>query len=545
MQIFRRDFVKFATVGVAGTAVSPLFPSPAHALSTQSKVTGYTGYIFDVRAFGAVADGKAVDTPAFNKAIDAAAEAGGGTVHVPAGVYLCYSIRLKSRICLHLAQGSVILGAPVSRTGQDKREYDAAESNSPWEEYQDYGHNHWHNSLIWGEGLHDVSIIGPGLIWGENLSRGGKGLSPRDQGLPRAEDPGVANKALALKSCHNVTLRDFSILQGGHMGILATAVDNLTIDNLKIDTNRDAMNIDCCWNVRISNCSVNSPWDDGICLKSSFSLGYARATENVTIANCYVTGAYEMGTMLDGSYKKFEPNSKNGIPTGRIKLGTSSNGGFKNIAISNCVFDTCRGLSLECVDGGQLEDIMISGITMRNITTTPIFLRLGSRLSGPKGITTGTMKRITISNVVSYNSESEYAAIVCGIPGHLIEDVKFDNIYLHHRGGGTEKMAGLYPPEAESTYPEPKMFGTLPAHGFFIRHARNIDLTGIEIAVERPDARPAIWLEDVYDAAVMRLKIPREPHTTALMLQNCHQISIHGSKGISDMDISDVVRQKI
>jgi polygalacturonase len=188
---------------------------------------------------------------------------------------------------------------------------------------------------------------------------------------------------------------------------------------------------------------------------------------------------------------------------------------------------------------------MISGITMRNITTTPIFLRLGSRLSGPKGITTGTMKRITISNVVSYNSESEYAAIVCGIPGHLIEDVKFDNIYLHHRGGGTEKMAGLYPPEAESTYPEPKMFGTLPAHGFFIRHARNIDLTGIEIAVERPDARPAIWLEDVYDAAVMRLKIPREPHTTALMLQNCHQISIHGSKGISDMDISDVVRQKI
>ena len=85
-------------------------------------------------------------------------------------------------------------------------------------------------------------------------------------------------------------LRDFSILHGGHFGILATGVDNLTIDNLKIDTNRDGMDIDCCRNVRVSNCSVNSPWDDGICLKSSFALGYARATEMVTITNCLVGG---------------------------------------------------------------------------------------------------------------------------------------------------------------------------------------------------------------------------------------------------------------
>ena len=96
-------------------------------------------------------------------------------------------------------------------------------------------------------------------------------------------------------------LRDFSILKGGHFGILATGVDNLTIDNLKIDTDRDGMDIDCCHNVRVSNCSVNSPWDDGICPKSSFSLGYARSTENVTITNCYVTGAYVLGTMLDGT----------------------------------------------------------------------------------------------------------------------------------------------------------------------------------------------------------------------------------------------------
>ena len=113
----------------------------------------------------------------------------------------------------------------------------------------------------------------------------------------------------ALKSCRNILLRDFAILAGGHFGILATGVDNLTIDNLRIDTNRDGIDIDCCRNVRVSNCSVNSPWDDGICPKSSYALGYARATENMTITNCYVAGSYELGTMLDGTYKKIAPNA--------------------------------------------------------------------------------------------------------------------------------------------------------------------------------------------------------------------------------------------
>ena len=111
----------------------------------------------------------------------------------------------------------------------------------------------------------------------------------------------MGNKAISLKNCHHVTLRDFSVLEGGHFAILATGVDNLTLDNLILDTNRDGMDIDCCRNVRVSNCSVNSPWDDGICLKSSFGLGYARSTEMVTITNCFVTGGYQLGTLLDGT----------------------------------------------------------------------------------------------------------------------------------------------------------------------------------------------------------------------------------------------------
>ena len=111
-----------------------------------------------------------------------------------------------------------------------------------------------------------------------------------------------------MKNCRNVTLRDFSILHGGHFGILATGVDNFTIDNLRIDTNRDGMDIDCCRNVRVSNSSVNSPWDDAICLKSSFGLGFARATEMVTITNCFVSGNFEEGTLLDATYKRFDPD---------------------------------------------------------------------------------------------------------------------------------------------------------------------------------------------------------------------------------------------
>ena len=189
--------------------------------SGQSTTPASGQHVFDVTAFGAQGDGKALDTVAINQAIAAAAAAGGGTINFPAGTYLSYSIRLKNNVGLHLGHGCIIVAA--EGTG-----YDAAESNQPWENYQDYGHNHWHNSLIWGEDLHGISISGPGRIWGKGLSRG-------EGTLPQAESPGVGNKSIALKNCRNVVLRDFSILHGGHFAILATGVDNLTIENLQIE----------------------------------------------------------------------------------------------------------------------------------------------------------------------------------------------------------------------------------------------------------------------------------------------------------------------
>ena len=412
--------------------------------------------------------------------------AGGGTVYFRAGNYLCYSIHLKSKVAIYLDQGATIVAAdPAADAAQS---YDAAESNKPWEDYQDYGHNHWHNSLIWGEGISDVSILGPGLIWGKGLSRGwGAG--------PVAENPGVANKAIALKNCRNVLLRDFSILHGGHFGILATGVDNLTIDNLKIDTNRDGMDIDCCRNVRVSNCSVNSPWDDGICLKSSFALGYARATEMVTISNCLLSGSYEEGTVLDGTWKKFPAGEK--VPrTGRIKFGTESNGGFKNITVSNCVFDGCRGLTIESVDGAVIEDVTCANITMRDVFEAPIFIRLGARMRGPAGVPVGTIRRVILSGISCMQAEGspKIACILAGIPGHAIEDVKITDVIVVNRGGGTKSDAEAQVPEKEKQYPEPNMFGTTPAHGFFVRHVRGLEMQAVKIECSNADARPVfLW----------------------------------------------------
>lgn len=504
-------------------------PTPPHNSIASGFVPSTISGVFDVRAFGARGDGKTLDTPAINRAIEAAALAGGGTVRVPAGTYLCFSIHLKSHVALYLDQGATILAAETPEGGVGG--YDPAEPNA-WDQYQDFGHNHWHNALMWGEDLEDVSILGPGLIWGKGLTRG------------RGErGAGVADKAISLKKCHNVTIRDISIFHGGHFGVLATGVDNFAVDNVKIDTNRDGIDLDCCRNVRVSNCSVNSPWDDGICPKSSFALGYARPTENLTITNCYVSGSYEEGTLLNGTCKRFDPTFR--VPrTGRIKCGTESNGGFKNITISNCVFDGCRGLALESVDGALIEDVAISNITMRDVVEMPIFMRLGSRMRGPSGIEVGRIRRVNISNIVVSNSDGRYASILGGIPGHEIEDIRLSNITVLHQGGGTAEDAALQIPEKEAGYPEPNMFGPLPAYGFFVRHVKDLEMSNIEVSYMKEDARPAFFLEDVKGADFIHIKAQRSAGGPAFALKNVSDFNLYMSRPLADTHLETVQQQK-
>ena len=503
----RRDLLRLSSLGLAVA-----LPGAAHAALRHPAAPPLPAMIFDIRAYGAIGDGKTLDTAAINHAIEAAAAAGGGTVYFPGGTWLSFSIRLKSNVEIYLSQGAVLLAAdsplPGQTTGYNGGTYDAAEPKTTYDAYQDYGHNHWHNSLLWGEDLHDLAITGPGLIHGKGLSNGRDWVK---EVVPfRAEQAGVGNKTIALKNCRNVIFRDFSILKGGHFGLLLTGVDNVTIDNLKIDTDRDGMDIDCCKNVRVSNCTVNSPWDDGICPKSSFALGYARATENVTITNCYVTGTYEIGSVLDGTWKKFPEGLR--IPrTGRIKCGTESNGGFKNITISNCVFEGCEGLALESEDGALCEDITITNITMRDNVSAPLFFRLGSRLRGPKETTkVGTLRRVLVNNFVSYNGGSEICSIVSGIPGREIEDIHLTDMFIEHKGGAAAGRALIRPPENEDKYPDPGMFGPMPSQGFFLRHIRNLDMRHVEVRPASADARPSFYLEDVTRADFLAVTAPTE-----------------------------------
>ena len=603
----RRDLLRLSSMGLAASAVSAI---PALGAAKKAAAPPLSPMLFDVRTFGATGDGKTVDSPAINKAIEAAAAAGGGTIIFPAGNYLSFSIRLKSHVDLYLSQGCAIIAAdsplPTQTTGYMGGTYDPAEPKTAWDAYQDYGHQHWHNSLLWGDGISDFSITGPGLIWGKGLSFGaGPGRPPTDSGgatgvgthverpgdiaaagaagapgtavgrggagvaggagtaggpsaggrggagaaggpggaarpgrgnYPQfqAEQAGVGNKAIGLKNCHNVVLRDFSILKGGHFAILVTGVDNLTIDNLKIDTDRDGMDIDCCKNVRVSNCTVNSPWDDAIVPKSSFALGYNRSCENINITNCYVAGCWELGSVLDGTWKR---RSNGG--TGRIKLGTESNGGFVNLAVSNCVFEGCQGLALETVDGGHLQDVAITNITMRDIISCPIFLRLGARLRGPKGAVgtdqstvTGTLKRVLISNIACHNTVSRFGSNITGIPGFPVEDLKISDVFVECAGGGTPDQAKIEVGEHENSYPEPSMLGPLPAYGFYFRHVNRLEMSHVEVAPVAPDARPAIYLDEVHRADFFAITAPSSP--PAFSINNSTDVRILMSRAAPD-----------
>ena len=209
-----------------------------------------------------------------------------------------------------------------------------------------------------------------------------------------------------------------------------------------------------------------------------------------------MTGYYELGSVLDGTYKKFDPKVR-AFGTGRIKCGTESNGGFINIAVSNCVFEGCLGYALESVDGALLEDIAITNTTMRDLGCGPLFMRLGARLRGPKESTkVGTMKRILISNLECYNAPRRQASILSGIPNYPIEDVKLSNIYIETLGGGVDDDAKVVVPELEDGYPENR--GALElrqVRRFFLRHMKYLEMSHVEIANTTADARPAFYLK--------------------------------------------------
>ncbi len=451
----------------------------------------------DVKDFGAVGDGANIDSPAINAALETASKNGGDTVVIPKGVYLCYSIHLESNITLHLEKGAVLKAAQVSADAG----YDEAEPNDS--HYQDFGHSHWHNSLLWGENLHHLTIEGGGLIDGSDVLYRGE---PKRgyTGMP------IANKALALRDCNHVTIRDISFLKCGHFAMLLTGVDDLLIENVTADTNRDGFDIDCCERVTVRGCHVNTMNDDAIVLKCSFALGWPKPMQQVVIEDCHVSG-YDVGSFFDGTRTTNTMKAPDGDgPTGRIKLGTESNGGFRDITIRRCTFTHCRGLALETVDGAPMEKIYVSDIKMADICNSPIYIRLGDRMRAPAGFHPSSVNDISIRNIHVTDADSRYACLIAGVKGNRVRGVKIDSLYIQFRGGLTledvKLQRGCNPfffsekrPASqigESNYPEPSAHGIQPAWGFSIIHAEDIELRNIHLETINKDERPWLYKRD-------------------------------------------------
>ena len=481
--------------------------SPSFLLALLLATNGWAARL-NPRAYGAMGDGQHIDSDAINAALLAAA-AEGDTVTLDAGTYLCYSIHLQSGVTLQLERGAVIKAAPVTAT----EGYDHAEANDS--RYQDFGHSHWHNSLIWGEGLHDVTLEGEGLIDGSGvLTRGGERKSSSGQT--------TANKALALRNCQRVNVRGVSFRACGHFAILFTGVDDVLIDGVTADTNRDGFDIDCCEHVVIRNCRVNTVNDDAIVLKCSYALGWAKPTAHVVIEDCHVSG-FDVGSLLDGTRTTATLKAPDGDgPTGRIKLGTESNGGFRHIVIRRCTFTHCRGLALETVDGATMEDIDVSELTMTDICNPPLYIRLGNRMRGPEGLHPSVVKNIHIRNISATEADSRYAAcLIVGTEGHPIRDVSISDFYVQAKGGLTlddfRQQRGANPFFFEKIrqtgqggvklYPEPAAHGLQPSWGISIQHARDIKMRNVRLEAMQKDERLTLYTDDVKRVRFRRVSV--------------------------------------
>lgn len=421
---------------------------------------------YRITDYGAVDDTTRLSTEGVQRAIDACSKAGGGRVTVPTGGYKIGTIVLKSNVNLHLEHGATLYGST------DLADYKGMKSD-----YLSLRTQTETIQLIYADNVENVVIDGYGTIDGRGKSF--KKLSWNDEGITRPH-------LLRIIRGQNIIVKDITLKNSGCWMQHYLACDRLRINGIKVKNrnnyNNDALDIDGCHDVVVEGMIADSD-DDGITLKSTSP----RMCENVTISNCIVSSHCNA-----------------------VKLGTETNGGFRNINIRGIAikpsedqtsqyFGLPHGISavsLEIVDGGSLENVNVSDITAEG-TESPIFIRLGNRARGYfQGQVinhVGNINDVHIDNVIVRNAGNTGCSVT-GLPGHPVENIRISNVTISHKGG-----AGKIPvpaDEKEKDYPEANMWGTLPAKGFFVRHARNVKFDNIEIRTEQPDLRPEFITED-------------------------------------------------
>lgn len=462
----------------------------AIALLSSSFASAQTATEASVPDFGAVGDGKTLNTEAIQKAVDTVAGDGGGTVVFPAGSYLSGTIYLRDHVTLHLEAGAVLLGSTRLE-----------DFPANFCEYPSYTDQYCVRALIWGEGLKNVAITGRGVIDGQGAAFLGDKASEKElEELKRANpypnrhalQARYANRPYIIRmvSCRDILIEGVTLQKSPMWMQHYLDCTDLTVRDIRVinhgNHNNDMIDVDSSRNVVIQGCYGDSD-DDALTLKSTGP----DPTENVVISDCILRSHVNA-----------------------IKLGTESTGGFRNITITNCVIlrsefmkniagasEGFAGIALEAVDGGTLERIAISNITMTGIPT-PLFMRLGNRArlhrpDAPKPAV-GLFRDVNVDNIVA-TGVGNISCSISGIPGHPIQGVRVSNVTLRCTGGVDEDMTDLQVPEVETKYPESRMFGPLPSYGFYCRHVENLTFRNVQVGYDRPDRRYALVCDDVED----------------------------------------------
>ncbi|OLB75873.1 MAG: hypothetical protein AUI14_20155 [Actinobacteria bacterium 13_2_20CM_2_71_6] len=442
-----------AMVGAATVALAAGLAVPAYA--------AWAAGTFNVKDYGAKGNGTTIDSPAINKAIAAANAAGGGTVVFPAGTYQSRSIHLMSNVTLQLGTGATIRAAGSGM--------DAPEANS-FSQWQDFGHSHFHNALLWGDGVHDVSITGTGTIDGDGLTT--------SNSVPN----GVGDKALSLKLCSTIHVDGVTFRRGGHFAVLFNGCHDLTFSNVTIlsTADRDGINIVNSWNVEIANSRIESV-DDAVVLKSDFALGKTFPSHHIRVHDSTILSTVNNAT----------------------QFGSETCGDFSDVTFDHLTITGAgkAGIGMVSMDGSVIDGVTYSDITMSR-TAIPIYLKLGDRHSCPNHPAIGHLRNVSISNVTGTNAVSpvsgapEFSSTIAGASSSAkVENVTLTNVKLTVHGGHPASDANVVPPENNAKH-APKIYGTRPAYGWWLRHVSGISFVGCSVTFDRDDGRPAFLTDD-------------------------------------------------
>jgi polygalacturonase len=466
----RRALGRLGIMAAGAAAATPL------SGGAEQRKTAAPALAFNVRDFKAAGDGRTKDTGAIQKAIDAASMTGGGTVLVPNGVYLCGTLQLRDNVTLHLAEGATILG---STAPEDYPSFAGTGSKGP------------PLALILAQKARKVGITGRGTING----RGGSFI--------RKDNAPGRPFGIKLVECEDVLIADVRVQDAAAWVIHLLACERAVVRGVRVwshaNYNNDGLDIDGCTDVAVSECHFDCQ-DDAICLKSTPD----RVCENIVISDCVASSHCNL-----------------------IKMGTASVGGFRNVTITNCVLIAPRyskkvngadrgigGINLELVDGGVMDRIAISNITMEGIKL-PLFIRLGNRRR-KENQPASTLRNVVISNVVATNL-GPVGTSITGLPGQRVENVTLSDIQFAYEGGGTAEEAQRAVPERANAYPEGWMFGALPAWGMYCRHVRGLKLRNVKLLLGAPDARHAVVFDDVEELDVDGLDCACSPGAAPLV----------------------------